>query len=165
MAARIIGPASTAFPDGPAKTATPYLKQSVKPIDVILVADVDMLANHTWVDTREVMGQAIAAPFASNGDFMVNALENLAGSATLASLRGRGIASRPLTRLDDIQRGADAKYRATEDTLSRKLDEARRQVLALASAKEDQQATAAKFRAEMAETRIALRDVQHESAP
>ena len=161
MAARIIGPAGTAFPNYPAKPGAQYLKESVKPIDVIVVGDVDMLADHTWVDTREVMGQAIAAPFASNGDFVINALENLTGSASLASLRGRGIATRPLTRLDDIQRAADDKYRATEDALSHKLDDARHQIQTLAASGQDQQDAVTQFRAEITQTRAALRDVQH----
>ncbi len=177
MAARIVGPANTAFPNGPPKdskiAADKILKTALKPVDVIVVADVDMLANHTWVDIRDMMGQQVAAPFASNGDFLVNALENLTGSPALATLRGRGISSRPLTRIEDLQRVADEKYRATKDELSKKLDEARRKLLSLAPAKsadsdsaapvlnEEQQATVKQFRAEMADTRNQLRDVQH----
>ena len=181
MAARIIGPVTTAFPDGPPKGADgkpmpliePMLKESAKPAEIIVVADVDILANHTWVDLRQMMGQEIAAPFASNGDFVVNALENLTGSPALAALRGRGIASHPLVRIDALQRAADTQYRATEESLSQKLDEARRKLLTLAPVKtgegddkpaaltDEQQDTVKHFRAEMSETRAELRDVQH----
>ena len=182
LAARIVGPASTAFPDGPpqekkpgqqpAKPPAAYLKEAKTPIDVILVGDVDMLADHSWVDVRAMGNDRVATPEASNGDFLINALENLTGSPTLSSLRARGVSSRPLVLIEQVQREADEQYRKTEDDLSHKLQDARRQLQALAPGKgatdaaegqaptEQQQQTVKHFRAEMSETRQQLREVQ-----
>ena len=177
LAARIEGNLSSAFPNGPTQARTvpsgPYLKTSAKPAEIVVVADADMLSNPSWVEMREVGGQKVAIPFASNGDFLTGAVENLTGTAALSSLRGRGVASRPLVRLEDMERQADAQFRATQEELSRRLEEIQRQLLTLFGAtgkpsasapvlNERQQETMRRFRTEMNETRRKLRDVQHD---
>jgi ABC-type uncharacterized transport system involved in gliding motility auxiliary subunit len=183
MAARIAGSFKSAYPDGPPKDphsasapAGVSLKDSAKPAELIIAADVDMLSDHSWVEMRDLSGQHVGIPFASNGDFVTNALESLTGSPGLSSLRARGVASRPLTRLEDVERDADARYQATEESLSEKLQDVQRQLLTLSGPRDkdskagagspllnDQQLDAVKrFRAEMTETRAKLRDVQHD---
>src|SRR5262249_8602986 len=118
LAARISGPAQTAFPDGPPKpkdeqkssdatatdTATkkddpakldepPQLKEAKQPINVIVIGDTDMLDDRFWAQTSEFFGQQVIVPTASNGDFVANALEVLAGGNDLISLRSRGTAA------------------------------------------------------------------------
>ena len=65
----------------------------------------------------------MATPGAYNGDFVVNAVDNLLGSSDLISLRGRGLSQRPFTLLADIQRGAELRFRAKERELTEKLKE------------------------------------------
>ena len=64
LAAHVTGPAETAFPDGPPKPPEPApsrtkprarlpksLKQSAQPINVVVVADTDMLDDRFWAQT------------------------------------------------------------------------------------------------------------------
>ncbi|MSP47806.1 MAG: ABC transporter [Alphaproteobacteria bacterium] len=131
MVARITGPAKTAFPDGPPKVEgrpqqpdlQPHVAESQGPISVIIVADTDMLEDRFWVSAQEFFGQRVVQPSANNGDFVVNALENLAGGGDLMSLRSRGISSRPFELVQDIQRDAERRFRSKERELQDKLKE------------------------------------------
>jgi ABC-type uncharacterized transport system involved in gliding motility auxiliary subunit len=55
--------------------------------NIIVVGDVDLLSDRLWVQTQRFLGQQIVTPFANNGDFVVNALDNLSGSASLKKQR------------------------------------------------------------------------------
>jgi ABC-type uncharacterized transport system involved in gliding motility auxiliary subunit len=85
-------------------------------------ADTDVLGDRLWVQISQFLGQRIPQPFANNGDFVVNSLDNLSGGADLVSIRSRGRYSRPFTRVLDLQREADDRLRQEEavllDTLS-----------------------------------------------
>jgi ABC-type uncharacterized transport system involved in gliding motility auxiliary subunit len=147
LAARVTGPAVTAFPDGPPKdekkdadknaggkdaSATPapppaapagppQLKTSVQPINVVVVGDTDILEDRFWVQAQDFFGQNVVIPVANNGDFVANAIDVLAGGNDLISLRSRGTSARPFELIDNIQRVADARYQATEKDLESKL--------------------------------------------
>src|SRR3546814_10785937 len=49
------------------------VKESVKPINVLLVADADMLDDRFWARTQQMFGQNVFVPIAANADFLVNA--------------------------------------------------------------------------------------------
>jgi ABC-type uncharacterized transport system involved in gliding motility auxiliary subunit len=131
MAARITGPAKTAFPDGPPKTEgrpqqpdlQPHVAESTGPINVIVVADTDLLDDRFWVSANDFFGQRTITPSANNGDFVVNAIENLAGGSELMGLRSRGVSSRPFEMVQDIQRDAETRFRSKERELQEKLRE------------------------------------------
>lgn len=180
LAARVTGQAKTAFPDGAPKsadqaTAEPAapaaaLKESTQPINVIVVADVDMLADDAWLNIQQGTDPRLAPPVAHNADFVVNALENLAGGAALASLRGRGLSSRPFTTVDRIRSEAEARYLATEDKLSKELEDAQQKLSSLEVQQQgdgsllltvEQQQTIRDFRAQVLNLRAQLREVQH----
>ncbi|MGA8401868.1 MAG: Gldg family protein, partial [Stellaceae bacterium] len=191
LAARITGDAATAFPDGrppppraapgvppvkePAAAAPPAaageapLKHSVKPIDVIVVADTDMLDDRFWAQTGNFYGRRVVEPVANNADFLANAVEVLAGGEDLIGLRSRGTVARPFVVVQDIQREADDRYAAEQRSLEDKLKQAQAKLHNL-TAGEGASNTAAlsaeqtkeidKFRAEMLDTRRQLREVQ-----
>ena len=181
LAARIRGQSKSAFAEAPAvaegqpaRTA-PHLAQSTGPINVIVVADADMLEDRFWVQVQDFFGQRVATPAAYNGDFVVNAVDNLLGSSDLIGLRGRGLSQRPFTLLADIQRDAELRFRAKERELSEKLRETERRLAELqgrggARGEEaprsiltaDQQAEIDRFRAELIGVRRELRDVQRD---
>src|SRR5690606_20369305 len=48
--------------------------------NVVLVGDVDILSDRLWVQAQSFLGQQLMTAFASNGDFVVNAMDNLSGS-------------------------------------------------------------------------------------
>lgn len=188
LAARLTGKVKTAFPDGkplaedPEEPETagadkekteqhPHLTESVEPINVIVVADTDMLQDRFWVQAQNFLGQRIGIPTAANNDFVTNALDNLTGSHDLISVRNRGSFSRPFTLVRAIQQEAEARFRQKEQALQQRLKDTERKIQDLQSRKEDQttiilsaeqQAALEGFRQELVSTRKELRNVQHE---
>ena len=73
-------------------------------------------------------------PFANNGELVWNALDNLAGSNDLISIRGRASYSRPFERVDALRRDADARFRATEQQLEAELNQTEETLTKLQSA-------------------------------
>ncbi|MGQ0674600.1 MAG: Gldg family protein [Rhodospirillales bacterium] len=182
VAARITGAVATAFPDGPpkpgenapppkpdAKPLPAHLAKSEKPINVIVVADSDLLDDRFWVQVQDFFGQRLAVPTANNADFVANALDFLAGGGELVGLRGRGTAQRPFELVRALQREAEAQLRGTERQLQEKLNEVKKNLRdaeagdktsGQASLTPQQAQTIEKFRAEMLDIRRQLRDVQ-----
>jgi ABC-type uncharacterized transport system involved in gliding motility auxiliary subunit len=198
LAARVTGPAESAFPDGPPKTdappksqpaakpdeaASPHpdlpppagegvkaaLRRSVQPINLVVVADTDMLDDRFWAQTEDFFGRQVVVPVANNGDFVANAVEVLAGGEDLVGLRSRGTSARPFVLVEQIQRDADDRYAAEQETLQQKLKEAQAKLRRLTEG-EGAKASAAltpeeanavdQFRADMLATRRQLRGVQ-----
>jgi ABC-type uncharacterized transport system involved in gliding motility auxiliary subunit len=106
--------------------------------NIIVVGDVDVLSDRLWVQTQRFLGQQIVTPFANNGDFIVNALDNLSGSAELIGIRARASFSRPFTTVDALRREADAQFRQTEQQLQAQLDETEKRLGELQEARTDQ---------------------------
>lgn len=144
LSARIAGEAKSAFPNGAPKAeakpdaaaaeaakpagATPPAEQKPGPghiasgrVNAIVIADTDLMADRFWVESREMLGQQFVMPSASNGSFIVGALENLSGSDALIALRGRGIKDRTFTLVEDLRRDAERKFREKEEALTAKL--------------------------------------------
>ena len=122
IAVRLTGDVKSSFADGPPSNASQALKKdhltrSAKPIDVIVVADVDMLHEKFWADIRIEADQQVPTPFANNADFVVNALDTLAGGEDLVGLRARRESSRPFVYVDNIRREAERRYRSKERAL------------------------------------------------
>ncbi len=90
-------------------------------LNVVVVADADMLHDSFWVEVRDFLGQQVAIPQSHNAAFVVNALENLSGGEALSGLRGRGISERPFDRVIQIRRNAEANFRQKEEGLTAKL--------------------------------------------
>lgn len=183
LAARVSGPAQSAFPDGPpasdtdaeSETAAPdasetppqnHLTASVSDIGVIVVADSDVLADRMWAQSRQVAGQRVINAFASNGDFVINALDNLSGSTELINIRSRGRYARPFTRVLALQREADERLRERETNLLERLSETEEQLQALnqgsGTISAEQEAEIERFIQLQLETRRDLREVQFE---
>ncbi len=165
LAARVTGPAKSAFANAPAAA----LKESKDPINVIVVADSDILADRFWVQMNDMGGQNVMVPTADNGSFVTNALENLSGTAALSSLRGRGVTAHPFTLLDNIRRDAEMQYRSKEQALTDRLTELQKQVDAMqvkrdgtgaAVLSDADKKTIESYRADILSTRRELRDVQ-----
>ena len=183
LAARVSGNVKSAFPDGPPKknvkkdddkkkdaaTPKPHLKESVKPINLIAVADTDFMADLFWVQTQDLFGQQVVVPTANNADFIVNAADNLSGTSSLINLRSRGLSARPFELVQNIQNEAEDKYRAKERSLVKELEDVEKKMQELQNRERaksaavlspEQQAEIAKFRARVLEIRQELRQVQ-----
>ena len=145
IGARVTGNVKTAFSAGPPPGVTlppgqPALKESAKPLNLVIFADTDLLADFLWVREQNLFGQRVASAFASNGDLLMNALDNLAGSADLISVRGRATFERPFDRVDALRRNADVRFRAKEQELEQQLKGTEEKLTALQSRRNDKSA-------------------------
>jgi len=179
IAARLLGPAKTAFPDGPPEGAGPpdgedadpdFLRESKQPIHVIVVADADFLADSWWVDFANLLGMRIPRLSADNGNFALNALDSLSGSTDLVSVRSRGNFQRRFEVMDELKNRAEERFLAEQQALNdelaatqRRLDELDSQRAEGSSAfvTAEQQQEIETFLAKKVETRKKLREVQH----
>jgi ABC-type uncharacterized transport system involved in gliding motility auxiliary subunit len=157
----------------PAKSAeTPaadWVKTSAQPINIVVVADTDMLDDRFWMQSQDFFGQRIAIPTANNADFVANAVEVLAGGNDLVGLRSRGTSARPFQVVDRIERDAQERYSAEERALQQKLKDTQAkladltgkdQANALTTLSPEQTKTIEEFRANILQTRRQLRNVQ-----
>ena len=180
IAARIHGKLTSAFPNGaPSPTASPAapspaapaaaLKESKGDANIIIVADTDILADPLWIRTQNVFGQRLATAWANNGDFVSNAIDNLAGSSDLISIRGRQSFFRPFKTVDELRRRADDQLRAKEKELDNELKETESKLTALEGGRgakspmtlsPEQEAELTRFQQERVRIRKELRDVR-----
>jgi len=175
LAARLSGPFATAYPDGPpagveAEThaAEPHLTTSNGPGTVILVADSDLLEDRFWVNRASFFERAVPTPFADNGAFVLNALENLTGGAGLSALRGRGVSQRPFTVFEELEAEAARQFQEQEEALTRRLLEVSQALESLQRGEGDgeailtpeQEAEIVAFEEELLTIRARLREVQ-----
>jgi gliding motility-associatede transport system auxiliary component len=185
LAARSTGIAKTAFPQGLPKVSVPsadgkakasaqaspaQLTEAKTPINVIVVADVDMLHDDFWADVENKEGQESLVPNSNNVDFVINALDNLTGSNALIQLRGRSNVSRPFHLIQRIRQDAEQQFRKKEEALQQRLAQARTQMESImerntrdnrVTLAPNQRAELDSFRKEMLTVRRELRDVQH----
>jgi ABC-type uncharacterized transport system involved in gliding motility auxiliary subunit len=187
LAARFFGSTKSAFPEGrpTSDDHSPEVsaESSVETADaeihlnattqaqIIVVGDSDVLQDKFWVQVQNFLGSRIAIPFSSNGNFVINALDNLSGSDDLISLRSRGSFNRPFTRIEAIQREAEQRYQEKELILKQQLTQTEERIRELQQQKSQsdalvldqaQQDEVARFRTEKVYIRKQLRQVQHE---
>ena len=178
LALRLAGKFRTAFADGLTEKdkpvpGTPALRETSAENSVILVADVDLLADGAAVDVQEVFGRKVIVPSNGNLAFAVGMVEQFAAGNELVSLRSRAAAFRPLTVVRELEAEAQKQYfgriQGLEDELQKttaKLQELQKAQGAGPGAKSaqilspEQQAELDRFRKTVAETRIALKEVR-----
>ena len=158
-------------PEGVEAPAGGHLAEAQEALDAIVVADADMLSDTLWARVQNFFGQRIVQAWASNGDFVVNALENLAGSGDLIGLRGRSEFSRPFHVVEKLRRQAEKRFHAKEEELQRRLQEAEENISRIQQLRqegeqnlltEQQRAEIEAFQQERVRVRRELRSVRHE---
>lgn len=193
LAAAVSGNVSSAFPEGmPASESADgdaepdtesnadssdvkpeeYLGRSENPINVVIVADTDILSDRLWVQIRQFFGQNVASPFADNGDFFFNAVDMLTGSSDLISIRGQGRYFRPFTVVKAMQREAETRFQDVEQDLQNQLQVVEQKLMELQSQQggdgnsitltPEVEAQLLQFQQEKLEIRKKLRNVQHQ---
>jgi ABC-type uncharacterized transport system involved in gliding motility auxiliary subunit len=180
LAVRITGRANSAYPrvaDAPDSTdaaspdADSQTLQSTDQLNVIVVADTDMLSDRLWVQVQDFFGQRVASPWANNGDFVTNAVDNLTGSSALISIRSRGRFSRPFDVVQELRRDAEASYLSSANDLQAQLAETERQLSELEASRNEtsllsltpeQEAALQRFQQEKLRIRKELRNVRHQ---
>ena len=108
---------------------TGALAPGAQQADIVLVADTDLLSDRLWVQLLPFFGQTLTSPFANNGDFFLNVIDNLSGSSALISIRGRAVAARPFTRLRALRAEAEQAFRERRLALQQQLDAAEQRLL------------------------------------
>lgn len=168
LAVRVSGTLQSAFPD---RAGEGHLAQSLEPANIVLVADTDLLTDRLWAQAQQFFGQRVVNAFASNGDFVINAVDNLIGSADLIAVRTRAGSSRPFTTVDALRVEADARFRAKERELQARLAETEEKLSALQQAQPggnaltlnpEQQAELLRFQEEKLRIRKDLRQVRRQ---
>jgi ABC-type uncharacterized transport system involved in gliding motility auxiliary subunit len=193
VAARVSGPVKTAFPNGappptpeappvpgaapppPTPPATPLPEQvkDAADINVIVVADTDLLDDRFWVNVQNLLGQRIAVPTADNGAMVQNFVENMMGSNDLISLRTRERPTRPFILVDNLRRSAESQFLAQERALQDRVTQTEASLRALQGQgggddnptgpvvlSAEQQKQVDTFRQDLIQTRQGLRQVQ-----
>jgi len=159
LAGLISGKFASAFPEGPpekenengesasenedsTQPASPqsHLQRSITTSNLILVADTDFLADRFSVQVINFLGMRQMQPLNDNIAFMANAMDYLGGSEDLITLRGKGSAHRPFTRVESIQAAAQQEYQARLDELNERLNEVQSQLNQLQQQQRDQKA-------------------------
>jgi ABC-type uncharacterized transport system involved in gliding motility auxiliary subunit len=180
VAARIHGKLKSAYPngappaEGDAAKAPPPKPEEHKAAtagdaDLIVIADSDILADLLWVRSQNVFGQRVMMAVANNGDFLANAVDNLAGSSDLISIRGRQSFFRPFTKVDELRRHAGEQLNAKEKELDTELKDTEKRLGELEAGRNsagslvltpEQQAELTRFQQERVRIRKELRDVR-----
>lgn len=177
IAARATGKLKTAYPDGkPAADAAAVpggpaaLKESAQPVNLVLVADTDLLTDMMWVQRESFFGQRFAQAFANNGDLVLNAVDNLTGNSDLISIRGRATFVRPFERVEALRRDAEDRFRSKERELEEELRATEQKLTALQTSRNDQSSLILtpeqeqeleRFQQQKARIRKDLREVRH----
>jgi ABC-type uncharacterized transport system involved in gliding motility auxiliary subunit len=194
IALRLTGKFKSAFPEGapasPKKAAekgTPkpakqgadaaagmpasHLSVSKDENAVVLIGDTDFLNDAASVTVQQVFGQRIVVPQNGNLAFGQALVEQVAGDASLISLRTRATASRPLTVIREMEARAQQRYVGKIKELEDSLAQAQGKLAALQKQKAPgqtailsaaQQAELENFRTKAVETRRELKEVRKE---
>jgi ABC-type uncharacterized transport system involved in gliding motility auxiliary subunit len=176
LALRLNGRFKTAFPEGvkdgdKAVPNTPQLRESAADNSVILVADVDLLADGAAVDVQEIFGRKVIVPSNGNLALAMGMVEQFAAGDDLISLRSRTAAFRPLTVVRELEAEAQKQYfgkiQALEEEVQKttaKLQELQKAQGAAGKSGQiltpEQQAEIERFRKTVAESRLALKEVR-----
>ena len=189
VALRLSGDLETAFPSGrpadgpeqgetadaaapppppPADAGEP-LSRSATPAQIVIVADVDFLADEFYIDPRS------GGSGADNAAFALNAIDVLGGSDALVSLRSRAPSVRRMELVEDMERGAERRIRDRQEALQAQLQETEERLAQLqaggrgsgffsgdlgAELTPEENAEIERFRARVVEVRGELRDVE-----
>ncbi len=169
LAARLRGDAMSSFKDGrPKDAATEGAHIATGPVNVLAVSDADMLFDSFWAEVGQSNGRQVVIPRAGNANFLINAIQDMAGGQALSGLRGRGVEQRPFTRVAQLRADANARFRQQEQLLNKRLQETQKKLTDLLSRSKDGEVTLSEaeqkgiedFRTEMFTVRKSLREVQ-----
>ncbi|HSH06917.1 MAG TPA: GldG family protein [Burkholderiales bacterium] len=181
LALRLSGVFKSAFADGPPPAPEakdkkpapavvgPHRAKADKENAVLLVADMDLLADPAAVDVQELFGQKIIVPSNGNLALALGMVEQFASGDELISLRSRAAAFRPLTVVRALEAEAAKQYFGKISALEQDLQKTSEKLQALQGAKgsgsgqiltAEQQTELERFRKSVAQTRKELKAVR-----
>tara|TARA_B100000809_G_scaffold249068_1_gene279921 strand:+ start:321 stop:2216 length:1896 start_codon:yes stop_codon:yes gene_type:complete len=149
LAVRLHGRFKSAFPEGPPPAADDSEAPPITPVaplteataegTVILIGDVDLLSDNYTVRAMNFLGFNAYEPSNDNIAFVVNAVEQLSGSASLVGIRSRGRLERPFDRVVALEKKAELQWLDQEKALQARLQETRQKLSDLQSQKDSSQ--------------------------
>jgi ABC-type uncharacterized transport system involved in gliding motility auxiliary subunit len=150
LAIRVQGKFKTAFPEGAPRDASgdtnavesaagTHLTEARVDGNVILVADVDLLANDFCVQEMTFFGYSAFQPINDNVNLVANMADQVAGSSDLMGIRCRGRTFRPFTRVLDLQAQAQERWLAQEQLIEQKVADTEQRMAELQRKKDDKQ--------------------------
>jgi ABC-type uncharacterized transport system involved in gliding motility auxiliary subunit len=110
-----------------------HIPRSVKPGTVVLIADVDFMADAYSAMTQRFFGTEIVTLLNDNINLVSNIAENLYGNNDLISLRSRGRFTRPFLRVQEIEVAAQQRYQDEEQRFQAALNQANQRLSELQS--------------------------------
>lgn len=126
----LVGQWQSIFAEAPASVlASPvsglaaYQARAEQESAILLLGDVDFLADDKTVERVQSMDQMILKPKNDNLSLLMNGLEFITGHQDLIAIRSRGRESRTMSRLQEIREEANARYSEKVGELSGKLNE------------------------------------------
>jgi ABC-2 type transport system permease protein len=147
------------------------LARSETPAEIVIVADVDFLADDFYVDPSS------GGSAADNASFALNAIDILGGSDALVSLRSRAPSLRRMELVDEMESAADRRIQRQQEELQQELQEAEGRLAELqergrgsgffsgnlgAELTPEENTEIERFRASVVETRGRLRDTERD---
>jgi len=176
LALRLTGKFKTAFPEGVKENDkpianTPALRESAEN-SVIVVADVDLLADGAAVDVQEVFGRKVIVPSNGNLAFALGMVEQFAAGDDLISLRSRAASFRPLTVVRELEAEAQKEYFGRIQALEEEKQKTQARLQELQKAQgapgakggqilsPEQQAELERFKKTYIETNLALKELR-----
>jgi ABC-2 type transport system permease protein len=125
VAVRLTGTLESAFPNGPPEGAAllegqQALTQSATPAQLVIVSDVDFLADDFYVGPQGAV--------ADNASFALNAIDILGGSDALVSLRSRAPSTRRMELVERMEADAQRSIQRRQQELQTELDETEQQL-------------------------------------
>lgn len=198
LAAKVSGKAKTAYPEGiryseevtsaenneadaekESQESEPKMLEISLPaknletdaLRLLVVSDTDLLSDRLWVQVQNFFGQQIVSPWADNGSFLVNSIENFSGHPDLIEIRSQGRFNRPFEKVEALRLDAEARFLEQQKRLEEELGATESKLVELeqlrgdsdgAMFSDEQAAELEKFQTEKLKIRKQLRDVQHQ---
>ena len=183
LAGILKGKFKTAFPGGKPAAASkpgekpeeapsalkPHVAASAEDSAVIVIADTDFIADQNAAEKFRFGAQVMVRARNDNLNFIANAADFLGGSQDLISIRSHGRIARPFTRIQEIQVGAEKRWQAEEETLTKQLNDLQKKLNELQQQRTDgnrlaltaeQQAEIDRFRSEEKDVKTRRREVR-----
>ncbi len=169
VAGRITGKINSVYPNGIEGVEVSSVVTSIDEPKVVLFADVDILFDQMWVRSQNFFGRSVYSAFADNGNLITNLMDNMAGSPDLINIRSRKNSARPFTKVIELQKASDKKFREQENVLKQRLRETEEKLNEIQREKgqqnrlimsQEQEQELQKFQNEKLEVRKRLREVR-----
>jgi ABC-type uncharacterized transport system involved in gliding motility auxiliary subunit len=158
LAAAVTGRFKSAFSSGApsgASSGAKHKPEADADNTVVVIADVDLFYDQNAVDKFRFGPQIMIRPRNDNLNFLVNAVDYLGGSEDLIAIRSKGRIARPFTRVAEIQKEAQKRWQAEEESLTQQINDLQRKLNEMQAQRTDgnrfalnaqQQAEISKFR-------------------